>query len=104
MERAPPVAPELVGDTVADGLPQVRPQRIAPSGLEAVEVSERADDRVLDEVGGVGEVAHAAPQPPVCPPTQRRQQPGEEPVEGVAVAVSGSSEERERGRRAAGDR
>ena len=53
----PPPAPQLVANPVEDGLPEVRVQRPDASNLEVVNPLERLEERLLDDIVGVGQIA-----------------------------------------------
>jgi hypothetical protein len=94
----PPVDPtDVIANAVQHRLAQVGLERPLAADLERLQVLKRLEHRFLDNVMGVGEVAGPARQSSAGPAEQRRHAPGEEVVDGRAVACSGPLEQGERG-------
>ena len=84
------VPPQFVPDTIDDGLPQVRLQRADPTGLEVVDSFERLQQRVLDKVLGVRQVARPSRQSSFRPTLEGDEVPGQQPIERLQIALSDS--------------
>src|SRR6185295_8205536 len=84
---------DRVADPVADRLLQVGPEGMLPAGLEGVDPHEGANERVLDEIRGVGAPSRPARQAPSRPALERRNEAREEDVESLAIALANPNEQ-----------
>src|SRR2546421_12833422 len=78
-------ATHLVADPIHYRLTEVRLQRPLMSRLERVDAFDGAQDRFLDEVVGIHQVARPAWQAAAGPAPERRQAAGKEASEGSGV-------------------
>lgn len=71
-------------------------QRPLAAIVEPVQIPEGLEQRVLDEIVGIGDVAGPLREPAPRPALERGRVAGEEAVHGLAVAVGGQAEQCER--------
>lgn len=90
---------ELIADAVQDRLAEVSVQRACASRLEVLDPLECLEERVLDNIVGVGQIARPARQPAAGPASQRRGVASEESVEGGPIALLCKGDQLHRARR-----
>ena len=88
-------AAQLVPDAVDDGLPQIGLERAFARRLEAAHLLEGTQQRLLDEVIGVGHVPREARQATFRPAAEPRKVTPEQGVERARVAGADTLQERE---------
>jgi len=91
------VTAKLVADPVEHRAPEIRLKRAFAANLDAVDVSERADDGLLDQVFSVGQIAGATGEPPARPAGQQRKVPPQQTVERRLVTASDPLDEQKSG-------
>ena len=91
------MAAQLVANPVQHRAAQVGVQRAVTTELELIEVPERSDDRFLNEVFRVGQIAHPVGQAAACPSGQEGPVSPQEQVERGIVTRADLLQQHERG-------
>src|SRR5688572_8742483 len=80
-------ASKLVPYAIHDGLTQIGEQRTFAAILEAIELVEGLDERVLYEIGGIAQVTRPLRQPPMGEALQIRPVARQQRVQRIAIAA-----------------
>jgi hypothetical protein len=79
---------QFVSDAIDHGLAQVGLQRTRAVRIEVADSLERLQERILDEVLGIGKVACASRQPSPSPALERGKVPGNQTIERLSVTLA----------------
>ncbi len=85
--------PTLVGNPIVHSLSKVRLKSIRPYGIKGGQVSERAHERVLHDIRGIGQLPRPGGQSSSRPLMKSRQVSREEPFKRRRVARTGEAQE-----------
>src|SRR4029079_1120271 len=88
--------PQLVAQSVHERLPQIGLESPFTPRFETLDPLERLEDRFLDQIRGVRDIAGPSRQASRRPPAQDRDLTGKQQVERGAIAVAGTCQQCDR--------